>query len=295
MEPTNQTSVFDTNSPDTLAEQRLAVRQAVTQILAETATLDEAAPRFLPAIGERLGWDVGVVWTVRCTNVIHCVAFWHVESIAVTEFEVATRKAAFPPGIGLPGRVWKRGEAAWISNVLTDTNFPRLNAAAKVGLHGGFAFPIRSRRRLFGVIEFLSFEILPPDEALLELAMDLGDLIGRFEERGREKELHRLQADLCQVLADPLRMELIHQLSTESRTMRELVEATGQPPTRIRKHLSVLRQSGLVLMAQRDSETCYTLASPRVRDAYTVVRDLLLDRLTRYGALASVEEAADII
>lgn len=293
MEPTNQTSVFDIETPDALAAQRLAVRQAVTQILAETATLDEAAPRFLPAIGERLGWEVGVLWTVRCTNVIHCIAFWHVASIAVAEFEVATRNAVFPPGIGLPGRVWKRGEAAWISNVLTDTNFPRLNAAAKVGLHGGFAFPIRSGRRLFGVIEFFSFEILPPDEALLELAMELGDQIGRFEERGREKEFHRLQADLCQILADPLRMELIHQLSTESRTMRELVEATGKPPARIRKHMAALRQYGLVLMAQRGSEACYTLASPRVRDAYTAIRELLLDRLARYGALASVEEAAE--
>lgn len=294
MEPFEQASVFDADVADAMTEQRLAVRRTVTQILTETATLDEAGPRFLAAIGEPLGWEVGVLWSVRCTNVIRCIAFWHVASIPVAEFEAATRAAAFPPGIGLPGRVWKHGEAAWISNVLTDTNFPRLNAAAKVGLHGGFAFPIKSGRRLFGVIEFFSCEILPPDEELLILATDLGAEIGRFEERGREQEFHRLQSELCQVLADPLRMELIHQLSTESHTMRELVQATGQPSARIRKHMAVLRQYELVLMAQRGSEACYTLASPRVRDAYRAIRELLLDRLTRHGALASVEEAAEI-
>lgn len=292
MEPVDYTTPFDVGVTDAMAEQRLSVRQEVTRILAETATLDEAAPRFLQAIGEPLGWEVGHLWTVRCTNVIRCSAIWHVSSIAVAEFEAASREAVFPPGIGLPGRVWAHGEAAWISNVLTDTNFPRLNAAAKVGLHGGFAFPIQSGRRMFGVIEFFSFEVLPPDEDLLFLVMDIGAEIGRFEERGREQEFHRLQADLCRMLAEPLRMELIHLLSTESHTMRELVEATGQTPARIRKQMAVLRQYGLVLMAHRGSEACYTLASPRVHDAYRAIRDLLLDRLARYGALASVEEAA---
>lgn len=269
------------------------MRQAVNRILAESATLDEAAPRFLQAIGEPLGWGLGVLWTARCTNVLRCTTIWHVSSITAPEFESAGRETAFLPGIGLPGRVWKHGEAVWVSNVLTDTNFPRLNAAAKVGLHSAFAFPVKSGRRIFGVIEFFSSEILPPDEDLLQLASELGADIGRFEERGRERELYRLQADLCRMLADPLRLELIHLLDTGSHnTMPELAKATGQPPARIQRHLAVLRQHGLVLQAQRGPEASYALASPNVHDAYRSIRELLLDRLARYGALASIEESS---
>ena len=292
MEPTQPTTVYDADPIHTTAEERLAVRQSVNRILAESATLKEAAERFLPAIGEPLDWGLGVLWTAQCTNVLQCATIWHDASITATEFETASRESAFPPGIGLPGRVWKHGEAVWISNVLTDTNFPRLNAAAKVGLHSAFAFPVKSGQRFFAVIEFFSFEILPPDEDLLELAAELGTDIGRFEERRREEDFYRLQADLCQTLADPLRLELIHLLSTGSHSTPELAQATGQSPARIRRHLAVLRQYDLILMAQRGPEARYTLASPSVHDAYRSIRELLLDRLARYGALASVEEAA---
>jgi hypothetical protein len=42
---------------------------AVTRVLAEAATLSDAAPRLLEAICGSLGWQVGSIWTVdRPTN-----------------------------------------------------------------------------------------------------------------------------------------------------------------------------------------------------------------------------------
>src|SRR5580704_14987497 len=45
-------------------EERLRVQHTAAQILAEAATIEEAAPKILSAMGECLGWDVGVLWRV---------------------------------------------------------------------------------------------------------------------------------------------------------------------------------------------------------------------------------------
>ena len=44
------------------AERRLASQYAVTRVLSEALTLEEAVPRITQAVGESLEWDLGVFW-----------------------------------------------------------------------------------------------------------------------------------------------------------------------------------------------------------------------------------------
>jgi two-component system cell cycle sensor histidine kinase/response regulator CckA len=53
------------------AERRLASQYAVTRVLAEATTLEEAVPKIIQAIGESLEWDLGVFWRVdKATGVL---------------------------------------------------------------------------------------------------------------------------------------------------------------------------------------------------------------------------------
>jgi GAF domain-containing protein len=61
-------------------------------------------------------------------------------------------------------------------------NFPARHCRRKEGLHGGFAFPILLRGEVFGVIEFFSREIQPPDAQLLNMMFTVGSQIGQFIE-----------------------------------------------------------------------------------------------------------------
>src|SRR5437867_1785435 len=125
------------------AERRLLAEYATARSLAESATLSEATPRILKAICEALGWEHGAVWNVDPkANVLRCIEIWHGPSHKFAEFEAASRETAFPPGVGLPGRVWTSGQPTWIPVVNEDSNFPRGPAAAKEGLHGACGFPI---------------------------------------------------------------------------------------------------------------------------------------------------------
>src|SRR5436190_18212625 len=102
------------------------VQLGVVRALAESATLKDALPRVIQAVCETSGWEWGAFWLVDPqTTTLRCAQVWHSPSTHIPEFEKLSREIEFPPGVGLPGRVWKSGAPAWVSDVVNDDNFPR--------------------------------------------------------------------------------------------------------------------------------------------------------------------------
>jgi PAS domain S-box-containing protein len=180
-------------------EERLRVQHTVAQILAEAATIEEATPRILSAMGECLGWDLGALWRVdREAEALRCVELWHKASIEVPEFERVSREFTFVPGVGLPGRVWSSLEPEYVPDVVPDENFPRGPIAEREGLHAAFGFPILLGGEVLGVIEFFSREIRQPDQELLNMLATIGSQIGQFIERKRaEAAFGKVQMQLA--------------------------------------------------------------------------------------------------
>src|SRR5262245_16124341 len=135
----------------TQAEIRLSAAYATARVLAESMTLEEAAPRILQAICEGLGWAHGALWRLdEAEGVLRCVESWHPQGTSLPEFDAISRRSVFPPGVGLPGRVWASAQPAWIPDVTSDTNFPRAPIAAREGLHAAFGFPIHTGGHVLG-------------------------------------------------------------------------------------------------------------------------------------------------
>lgn len=184
-------------------KRRNSVLYATTQVLAESATFKEAIPKILQAICESLEWDLGAFWTVdRKTNVLNCAEIWHKPSVKVPEFEALTRQITFLPGVGLPGSVYASKKPLWITNVVSDANFPRAPVAAKEGLYGAFGFPILIGNNVLSAIEFFSNEIQPPDEDLLRMMASIGGQIGQFIERKQSEEALRRRIDFEKTVAN---------------------------------------------------------------------------------------------
>jgi PAS domain S-box-containing protein len=163
---------------------------AVARSLAETADPRDAYASVLAAIGENLGWRLGAVWEAAPDDpeALRCVETWHAEGVDAADFEEVTRATILAPGEGLPGRVWREGESAWIADVAADDNFPRAEAAWRAGLHAAFCFPIRSASGLLGAIEFFTGRPRDVDAELLATMDTLGDQIGQAVERRRDAE-----------------------------------------------------------------------------------------------------------
>jgi serine phosphatase RsbU (regulator of sigma subunit)/putative methionine-R-sulfoxide reductase with GAF domain len=179
------------------AERRLAAEYAVSQILAVSSSLNDAASAILRAVCESLGWDVGILWAVdRSANVLRCVEVWHTPTLAVPAFERDTRQRTYAPGIGLPGRVWAGEALAWVADLAAEAALPRVPVAAGEGLHGAVGFPVRDGVEFLGVMEFLSRGIRQPDGELIQVMTSIDSHISQFiQRRQAEGELRRQEAD----------------------------------------------------------------------------------------------------
>lgn len=174
-------------------ERYLAAIHEVTRLLAGARTLAETVPNVLQALGEGIGWDVAAIWLLDKPNrVLRCAGIWSAPGLEATAFREMSLASGMARGVGLPGRVWESGEAAWIVDAVHDANFPRAAAAARSGLSGAFAFPILIETAVVGVVECYSRRTQPPDRQLLDLLGDLGSQIGQFLKR-KEVELEREQ------------------------------------------------------------------------------------------------------
>jgi diguanylate cyclase (GGDEF)-like protein/PAS domain S-box-containing protein len=171
-------------------DRRLQMERGTTQALAESASLNEAAPKIIRTICETLGWAFGACWAIEPSDeTMACNGTWGRGSPGLDAFLQATLglKLSRNPG-GLIRRTWMSGQAVWLRDVTADHSFRRGPVAVQAGLHSGFAFPIKTGTRVTGVMEFFSREILQPDAELLDSTSYIGSQIGQFCERTHAQE-----------------------------------------------------------------------------------------------------------
>lgn len=194
-------------------ETRQAIQLAISRVLMETDTVEQAGTQILQSVGHLADWEVGLIWLLDARRqALRCVAVWEkAAKPALEEFLRHSLVSTFSSGIGLPGRVLARGEPCWITNVVQDDNFPRLDLARAADLHAAFGFPIKDSKGIVGVMEFLARDIRPPDNSLLHTFTDIGIKVGQFIER------KRLADETIVLLRD------LQEATSEGRTIRGLV------------------------------------------------------------------------
>ncbi len=187
-------------------ERRLVAEHAVSRVLAEAASLQEATPRILEALCNTTSWEWAAMWTVDAPeNVLRCVSTWRLPNAEFPVFEQLSLRTRLQAGIGLPGQVWETARPVWITDVSVNKNFPRMEAAKSDGLHGGAAFPVLSGERVQAVMEFFSGQIKEPDDSLLAMMSAVGTQIGQFMDRMQtQKALRESEARNAAVLRSAL-------------------------------------------------------------------------------------------
>ncbi|MBI4277906.1 MAG: helix-turn-helix transcriptional regulator [Armatimonadetes bacterium] len=100
-----------------------------------------------------------------------------------------------------------------------------------------------------------------------------------------DRRLFEMHAQVCQALANSKRLEILDALRHGERSVGELTEVLDIRKANVSQHLAVLRAKGIVV-ARRDGQTIYyRLATPKVVQACELMREVLLEHLTRSGQL----------
>ena len=167
------------------AEVLQAARFSVTQALVTSPGWERAAPSVLEGLCRALDWELAEYWEVdSARDAMHFVTSWKRPGRDTAAFEATASQVTYRRGEGLAGRVWETGAPVSMPELAGD-NTQRAAAAAAVGLHGVTGFPVRSGRRVVGMISLHTWAPRELDDGLAAVMNDVGSQIGEFVERKR--------------------------------------------------------------------------------------------------------------
>ncbi len=100
-------------------------------------------------------------------------------------------------------------------------------------------------------------------------------------------ELFELHAQLCKVLTDPKRLQILAFLEGGRRSVNEIALNLGVRSSTVSQHLALMRQSGLLATERQGTTIHYSLAYPEIQDACRIIHSILRKQLSAAGELAS--------
>jgi len=100
-----------------------------------------------------------------------------------------------------------------------------------------------------------------------------------------ERKIYRLHAELCKMLSNPIRLEILNLLRDGEKTVGELVVATGLRQANLSQHLATMRQRGVVMARKEGANVYYRIANPKIIQACDIIREVLFEQLAESGEL----------
>lgn len=103
-----------------------------------------------------------------------------------------------------------------------------------------------------------------------------------FQDR---KKILDARAKILKAMAHPTRLFIIEELEKEERCVCDLTDLIGADISTVSKHLSVLRQAGIVLDDKRGNQVFYRLRVPCILNFFGCVESVLESSAREHATL----------
>ena len=100
------------------------------------------------------------------------------------------------------------------------------------------------------------------------------------------KARYEARARIIKAMSHPTRLFMVDELSRRERCVCELTEMVGDDISTISKHLSILKNAGIVSDEKRGTQVFYTLRVPCVLNFCSCVESVLKTNAKEQAALA---------
>jgi DNA-binding transcriptional ArsR family regulator len=101
-----------------------------------------------------------------------------------------------------------------------------------------------------------------------------------------QARLWEMQADICQILANPKRLQILNLLKWGETSVGALVQAMGVAKANLSQHLSLMRQKGILATRREGTTIYYRLAIPPITEACEIMREVLLEAISTRSRLS---------
>ena len=98
--------------------------------------------------------------------------------------------------------------------------------------------------------------------------------------------IFELQAELCQMMANPKRVAIVELLSEEECSVGELAKALNSSISAVSQHLRTMKDKGVVINRKDAQTVYYRLKNPKLIEGCHIMRDILLEEMESQGRIA---------
>jgi ArsR family transcriptional regulator len=99
------------------------------------------------------------------------------------------------------------------------------------------------------------------------------------------KPQHEARAKIIKAMAHPSRLFIIEELNKKERCVNELTDMIGADASTVSKHLSVLKNAGLVADEKRGNSIFYSLRVPCIMQFMGCVEDVLSSNAKQHNEI----------
>jgi len=106
------------------------------------------------------------------------------------------------------------------------------------------------------------------------------------EKAKEDTTIYELQSDICLALANPKRLQILNLLKNGEMSAGEMVRLMKIPKANLSQHLSILKQKGIVSSRREGTSIYYSITHPKITDACSIMRSVLMESLKEQEHLA---------
>jgi ArsR family transcriptional regulator len=108
-----------------------------------------------------------------------------------------------------------------------------------------------------------------------------------------EKQVLRRQSEICKTLANPKRLEILHELREGEKSVSELCLATGLRQATVSQHLAIMRHRRMVVERRAGNTVLYRIVDKRINKACDIMREVLIHQASEDSKLIQLVSASD--
>jgi ArsR family transcriptional regulator len=101
-------------------------------------------------------------------------------------------------------------------------------------------------------------------------------------------EVFEMQARLCQAMSHATRLRIVHSLRDGPQRVTDLAQTTGLSQTTVSRHLTILRNCGVVTAQRRGQESIYHITSPKIVSVCDLMREVLAEQIAHQSDMTKI-------